>query len=331
MVDSVALMRAVLCRAPGGPEVLEVRELPDPTAGPGEVVIDVAASAVNRADLQQRIGVYPPPPGASDVLGMECSGTISQVGSGVERWREGDQVCALLAAGGYADKVAVPAGQVLPVPSGISLVDAAALPEVACTVWSNVFMVAALQPGETFLVHGGGGGIGTMAIQLAHALGATVATTVGSAEKAQRCLDLGADLAINYREQDFVAEVRRLDDSGADVILDHLGAKYLARNVELLATEGRLVVIGLMGGRTAELDLGALLVKRGAVIATALRSRPPEGKAAIVASVEANVWPLVADGTVRPIIHEKVPLDDVRRAHEIVEDSSHVGKVLLTT
>jgi putative PIG3 family NAD(P)H quinone oxidoreductase len=324
-------MRAVLCREPGGPEVLEVRDVPDPTAGPGEVVVDVAATAINQADLQQRRGVYPPPPGASDVLGLECSGTISAVGDGVERWQVGDEVCALLVSGGYADKVGVPAGQLLPIPPGVSLVDAAALPEAACTVWSNVFMIAALRPGETFLVHGGGGGIGTMAIQLAHALGAKVATTVGSEEKAETCRRLGADLAVNYREQDFVEEVRRFDESGADVVLDHIGAKYLSRNVDVLATEGRLVMIGMMGGRKAELDLGALMGKRGALIATLLRPRPPEGKAAIVASVEENLWPLVADGTVRPIIHTTVPLSEVSRAHQIVEDSSHVGKVLITT
>jgi putative PIG3 family NAD(P)H quinone oxidoreductase len=324
-------MRAVLCREPGGPEVLEVRDVPDPTAGPGEVVVDVAATAINQADLQQRRGVYPPPPGASDVLGLECSGTISAVGDGVERWHVGDEVCALLVSGGYADKVVVPAGQLLPIPPGVSLADAAALPEAACTVWSNVFMIAALRPGETFLVHGGGGGIGTMAIQLAHALGAKVATTVGSEEKAETCRRLGADLAVNYREQDFVEEVRRFDESGADVVLDHIGAKYLSRNVDVLATEGRLVMIGMMGGRKAELDLGALMGKRGALIATLLRPRPPEGKAAIVASVEENVWPLVADGTVRPIIHTTVPLSEVSRAHQIVEDSSHVGKVLITT
>jgi len=324
-------MRAVLCREAGSPEVLEVRDVPDPTAGPGEVVVDVAATAINQADLQQRRGVYPPPPGASDVLGLECSGTISAVGDGVERWQVGDEVCALLVSGGYADKVVVPAGQVLPIPPGVSLVDAAALPEAACTVWSNVFMIAALRPGETFLVHGGGGGIGTMAIQLAHALGAKVATTVGSEDKAETCRQLGADLAVNYREQDFVEEVRRFDDSGADVVLDHIGAKYLARNVDVLAIEGRLVMIGMMGGRKAELDLGALMGKRGALIATLLRPRPPEGKAAIVASVEENVWPLVADGTVRPIIHTTVPLSEVSRAHQIVEESSHVGKVLITT
>jgi putative PIG3 family NAD(P)H quinone oxidoreductase len=324
-------MRAVVCREAGGPEVLEVRDVPEPTPGPGEVVIDIAAAGVNRPDLQQRLGVYPPPPGASDVLGLECSGTISAVGDGVERWHVGDEVCALLISGGYADKVVTPAGLVLPVPAGLSLLEAAALPEVACTVWSNVFMLASLQPDETLLVHGGAGGIGTMAIQLAHALGAKVATTVGSEEKAAFCRELGADLAVNYREQDFVEEVRQLDDSGADVILDHIGAKYLERNVSLLATEGRLVVIGLMGGRKGELDLGALLSKRAALIATLLRPRPLESKAAIVASVEANVWPLVADGTVKPIVHATFPLDDVRRAHEVVEESSHIGKVLLRT
>ena len=324
-------MRGVMCREAGGPEVLELRELPDPVAGPGHVVIAVAASAVNRADLQQRQGFYPPPPGETDVLGLECSGTIESVGEGVQRWHVGDQVCALLVGGGYADRVALPAGQVLPVPHGVDLVSAAALPEVACTVWSNVFMIAALQPGEVFLVHGGGGGIGTMAIQLAHALGARVATTVGSPEKATRCRELGAGLAINYREQDFVDEVRRFDPAGADVILDNMGATYLGRNVDVLATEGRLVVIGLQGGTTGELDLRMLLGKRAAVIATGLRSRPPAGKAAIVASVEDNVWPLVADGAVRPIIHETVPLAEVRRAHELVESGSHVGKVLLTS
>jgi putative PIG3 family NAD(P)H quinone oxidoreductase len=323
-------MRAVFAREPGGPEVLEIRDVPEPTAGAGQVVIDIAASGVNRPDLQQRLGVYNPPPGATDVLGLECAGTISEVGDGVERWQVGDQVCALVAGGGYADKVAAPAGQVLPVPAGLGLVEAASLPEVACTVWSNVFMIAALRPGETLLVHGGAGGIGTMAIQLAHALGAKVATTVGSDEKAAFCRELGADVAVNYRKQDFVEEVRRFDESGADVILDHIGAKYLASNVDLLAIEGRLVVIGLMGGRKGELDLGALMSKRAAVISTLLRPRPVEGKAAIVASVEENVWPLVADGTVRPIVHETVPLEDVRRAHEIVEESSHIGKVVLT-
>ncbi|MDX6366788.1 MAG: hypothetical protein QOK30_1864, partial [Nocardioidaceae bacterium] len=275
-----------MCREPGGPEVLEVRDLPDPQPKPGEVVIDVVASAVNRADLMQREGNYPPPPGASDILGLECAGVVSAVGDDVQRWRAGDRVCALLVAGGYADKVAVPAGQVLPVPDDLDLVQAAALPEVITTVWSNVFMIAALQPDELLLVHGGGGGIGTMAIQLASALGARVATTVGSPEKAKTCLSLGADLAINYKEQDFVDEVHRLDESGADVILDNMGASYLGRNLDALATEGRLVVIGLQGGAKGELDVGKLLRKRGAVIATSLRARPLDEKAAIVASVE---------------------------------------------
>jgi putative PIG3 family NAD(P)H quinone oxidoreductase len=320
-----------MCREPGGPEVLEVRDLPDPQPKPGEVVIDVVASAVNRADLMQREGNYPPPPGASDILGLECSGVVSAVGDDVQRWKAGDRVCALLVAGGYADKVAVPAGQVLPVPDDLDLVQAAALPEVITTVWSNVFMIAALQPDELLLVHGGGGGIGTMAIQLASALGARVATTVGSPEKAKTCLSLGADLAINYKEQDFVDEVHRLDESGADVILDNMGASYLGRNLDALATEGRLVVIGLQGGAKGELDVGKLLRKRGAVIATSLRARPLDEKAAIVASVEANAWPLVVDKTVVPIVHASVALDDVRQAHELVGASSHTGKVLLTT
>ncbi len=321
----------MVCREDGGPEVLEVREFPDPVAEPGQVVVAVAASAVNRADLQQRQGFYPPPPGETDILGLECSGTVEAVGEGVDRWRVGDRVCALLAGGGYADRVAVPIGQLLAVPASIDLVEAAALPEVVCTVWSNVFMLAALQPGEIFLVHGGGGGIGTMAIQLAHALGAIVVTTVGSEDKAARCRELGADVAINYREQDFVEEVRRLDEAGANVILDNMGASYLGRNIDALATEGRLVVIGLQGGAKGELDLRKLLGKRGAVIATGLRSRPAAGKAAIVASVEQNVWPLVVEKKIRPIVHETFRLDDVRSAHEIVEASSHVGKVLLTT
>ena len=324
-------MRGVVCREDGGPEVLEVREFPDPVAEPEQVVVAVAASAVNRADLQQRQGFYPPPPGETDILGLECSGTIEAVGEGVDRWHVGDRVCALLAGGGYAERVAVPTGQLLAVPSSMDLVEAAALPEVVCTVWSNVFMLAALQPGEIFLVHGGGGGIGTMAIQLAHALGATVVTTVGSEDKAARCRELGADVAINYREQDFVEEVHRLDEAGANVILDNMGASYLGRNIDALATEGRLVIIGLQGGAKGELDLRKLLGRRGAVIATGLRSRPAAGKAAIVASVEQNVWPLVVEKKIRPIVHETFRLDDVRSAHEIVEASSHVGKVLLTT
>jgi putative PIG3 family NAD(P)H quinone oxidoreductase len=317
-------MRAVVVREPGGPEVLGWEEVPDPVCGPGEVVVDVVASAVNRADLLQRQGFYPPPPGASDVLGLECSGIVSEVGEGVTGWSVGDEVCALLAGGGYAERVAVPASQVLPVPSGVDLVDAAGLPEVACTVWSNVFMLAGLSAGERFLVHGGGSGIGTLAIQLAKARGATAACTVGSAEKADRCRELGADVVINYREDDFV-------ESGPyDVILDVIGAKYLARNVEALATGGRLMIIGLQGGTKAELDINALLRKRALVHATALRSRPLEEKAEIVAAVREHVWPLLESGEVRPVVDRRVPVADAAAAHRLMEESGHVGKILLT-
>jgi putative PIG3 family NAD(P)H quinone oxidoreductase len=322
-------MRAVIAPDPGGPEALIVTELPDPEPGPGEVVIDILASAVNRADTLQRQGFYPPPPGASDVLGMECSGRISAVGDGVEDHQVGDEVCALLAAGGYAEKVAVPAVQVMPVPAGVDLVTAAALPEVAATVWSNVFMIAGLQRDETLLVHGGAGGIGTMAIQLASALGSRVFATAGSPEKLKLCESLGADRAISYRDEDFVEVLT--EAGGADVILDNMGAKYLERNVSALATEGRLVVIGMQGGTKGELDLGALLRKRGAVIATTLRARPAEEKGAICASVVEHVWPLVAEGKVRAVVHERVPLAEAPRAHELMESGSHSGKILLTT
>jgi putative PIG3 family NAD(P)H quinone oxidoreductase len=325
-------MRAVIAPDPGGPDALVVTDLPDPVPGPGEVVIDMVATAVNRADTLQRKGHYPPPPGASDVLGLECSGVLSAVGPGVDGWAVGDRVCALLAGGGYAEKVLVPAGQLMPVPEGIDLVTAGALPEVACTVWSNVFMIAGLQRDETLLVHGGAGGIGTFAIQLASALGARVITTAGSEEKLEVCRSLGADLAISYREQDFVEEVRRATDGGgADVVLDNMGAKYLGRNVDALATEGRLVVIGLQGGAKGELDLGVLMRKRGAVISTSLRARPVGEKAAICASVVEQVWPLVADGSVRTLVHTSLPLEQAGEGHRIMEASDHVGKILLTS
>ena len=324
-------MRAVQAPVPGGPEALQVLDLSDPLPGEGEVVIDVVASGLNRADIMQRMGHYSPPPGISDVLGLECSGVISAVGDGVQEWAEGDQVCALLAGGGYATKVVVPVGQLLPVPKGVDLVTAAALPEVTCTVWSNVFMLAALQQGENFLVHGGGSGIGTMAIQLAKAVGARVFTTAGSAAKLAALRDLGADTAIHYGDEDFVEVVRaETGDHGADVILDNMGAKYLDRNVRTLATAGRLVIIGLQGGNKAELDINALLRKRAAVMATSLRARPAVEKAAIVASVRENVWPLIADGVVRPVVHTSLPLDQVADAHRLMEDSGHIGKILLT-
>ncbi|WP_296601606.1 NAD(P)H-quinone oxidoreductase [Nocardioides sp.] len=324
-------MRAVIADGVGGPEVLSVGELPDPEPGPGEVVLAVAAAGLNRADLLQRQGFYPPPPGASDVIGMECSGTVTAVGEGVTGWSVGDRGCALLAGGGYAELVAVPAGQLMPVPDGVDLVTAAALPEVACTVWSNVFMIAGLKPGEAFLVHGGAGGIGTFAIQLAHHLGARVLTTAGTPEKRAACAALGADVTIDYREQDFVEEVRSATEGhGADVILDNMGAKYLDRNLDALATEGRLVIIGMQGGTKAELDINKLLRKRGAIIATTLRARPSDEKAAICASVVEHVWPLVAAGVVRPVVHGTMPLADVATAHELMGSGEHSGKILLT-
>ncbi|MFC4018642.1 NAD(P)H-quinone oxidoreductase [Micromonospora sp. GCM10011542] len=324
-------MRAITIPDPGGPDALVWAEVPDPEPGPGEVVVDVRATAVNRADLLQRQGHYPPPPGAPAYLGLECSGVISAVGAEVTGWRVGQEVCALLAGGGYAERVAVPAGQLLPVPAGVDLVDAAALPEVACTVWSNVVRLAGLRSGETLLVHGGGSGIGTFAVQLGVALGATVLATARSAKHA-RLRELGAAHAIDYREQDFVEEVRRLTDGhGADVILDIMGASYLSRNVTALATGGRLVVIGMQGGRKAELDLGALLTKRATVAATNLRARPLADKAAIVRGVRDEVWPLVEAGRIRPIVDRRLPLADAAAAHELVESNDHVGKVLLTT
>ncbi|MGN6331013.1 MAG: NAD(P)H-quinone oxidoreductase [Motilibacteraceae bacterium] len=324
-------MRAVTIREPGGPDVLTWAEVPDPRPGAGEVLVDVVASAVNRADLMQRQGHYPPPPGAAPYPGLECAGRISAVGEGVQGWSVGDEVCALLAGGGYAEQVVVPAGQLLPVPAGVPLERAAALPEVACTVWSNVFMVAGLRPGETFLVHGGASGIGTMAIQLAKAVGATVLCTAGTAAKLEFCRELGADVAINYRESDFLEEARAATGGkGVDVILDNMGAKYLGRNVEALAVNGRLVVIGLQGGRKAELDLGMLLAKRAAVLATSLRARPLEEKAAIVAAVREHVWPLLAAGDVRPVVDRSYPMSEAAQAHRYIDSGEHIGKVLLT-
>jgi len=321
-------MRAVTLPSYGDASVLTLADVPDPVPGPGEVLVDVAATAVNRADLLQRQGFYNPPPGASPYPGLECSGRIAALGEGVTGWSVGDEVCALLAGGGYAERVAVPAGQLLPVPAGVSLVEAAALPEVACTVWSNVFELAALQAGEVLLVHGGTSGIGTLALQLAVARGARVLCTVGSAEKAARAEELGAERAIRYRDEDFVEVVQEL--GGADVVLDNMGAAYLARNVQVLRTGGRLIVIGLQGGTKGELDLGALLTKRGTVAATSLRARPAEQKAAIVAAVREHVWPLVEAGQVRPVVDRYLRLDEVADAHRVLEASTHVGKVVLT-
>jgi putative PIG3 family NAD(P)H quinone oxidoreductase len=323
-------MRAVVITEPGGPEVLSFDVVPDPVPDSGEVVINVAASAINRADLMQRQGFYPPPPGAPPYPGLECSGRIRSVGPGVTDWKAGDEVCALLSGGGYAEQVAVPAGQLLPAPDGIPLAEAAALPEVTCTVFSNVFMLAHLAPGETLLVHGGASGIGTNAIQQAKLFGARVACTAGSTEKLARCRELGADLAVNYRDEDFVDAVRELTKgAGADVILDIMGASYLSRNVEALATNGRLVIIGRQGGSTAELDLGVLQHKRASVHATTLRARPPAEKAAVVAAVREQVWPLVSAGKIVPVIDTRPPMSEAVQAHRLFETGAHIGKILL--
>jgi putative PIG3 family NAD(P)H quinone oxidoreductase len=326
-------MHAITITKPGGPEALVWEKVPEPVPGPGEVLIDVVAAGVNRPDLLQRQGLYDPPPGASPYPGLECSGRIAALGPNVADWAVGDEVCALLAGGGYAERVVVPAGQVLPLPTGglVDLVAAAALPEVTCTVWANVVITAGLRPGETLLVHGGGSGIGTMAVQLGRAIGARVAVTAGSEAKLARCRELGAEILINYREQDFVAELRRATDGeGADVILDIIGAKYLDANVRALATGGRLAVIGLQGGVKGELHLGALLAKRGSVHAATLRHRPVEEKAAVVAAVREHVWPLLADGRARPVVDRLLPLPEAAQAHRVMEAGEHTGKILLT-
>ncbi|OZM73250.1 NAD(P)H-quinone oxidoreductase [Amycolatopsis antarctica] len=321
-------MRAITIREPGGPEVMEWTEVADPVPAAGEVLLEVTAGAVNRADILQRQGNYPPPKGASEILGLECSGTIAELGDGVEGWQVGDEVCALLAGGGYAEKVAVPAGQLLPVPGEVGLLAAAGLPEVACTVWSNVVMDAGLTEGELLLVHGGAGGIGTHAIQVAKALGATVAVTAGSADRLDRCRQLGADIAINYREQDFVEELKK-ETSGANVILDNMGASYLGRNLDALATGGRLVVIGMQGGVKGELNVGKLLGKRASVSAAGLRGRPLAEKAAIVADVRENLWPHVERSTVQPIVGQVVPMAEAGDAHRALDEGGVFGKVLL--
>jgi putative PIG3 family NAD(P)H quinone oxidoreductase len=323
-------MHAVVISEPGDPEVLQWTEVADPKPGPGEVLVEVAAAGVNRADLMQRQGLYPPPPGAPPYPGLECSGTVAALGDGVSGWRVGEEVCALLSGGGYAEQVAVPAGQLLPIPESVTLIEAAALPETACTVYSNVFLTAHLAPGETLLVHGGGSGIGTMAIQLAKHAGARVAVTAGSQEKLDVCRALGADITINYREEDFVDSLMAATDGhGADVILDIVGAAYLARNIAALAQDGRIANIGMQRGRKAELDFGALMGKRAAISSTSLRARPKEQKASIVAAVTEHVWPAVEAGLIRPVIDTELPMQQAAQAHRIMADSTHTGKILL--
>jgi putative PIG3 family NAD(P)H quinone oxidoreductase len=315
----------------GGPDALTWAEVPDPVPAAGEVLLEVAASAVNRADILQRQGNYPPPPGAPPYPGLECTGRVAGLGAGVTGWQVGDEACALLAGGGYAERVAVPAAQLLPIPAGLSLTDSAALPEAVCTVWSNVMMTARLQPGETLLVHGGSGGVGTVAIQIGARAGARVLCTAGADPKRRRCLELGAEVAIDYRNEDFVARVREeTGGHGADVILDNMGGSHLARNVAVLAAGGRLMVIGMQGGRKGELDLGTLMPKRGAVHSISLRPRPVAEKAEIVAAVLANVWPAVESGELRPIIDRVLPIEQAGEAHRIIEAGEHVGKIVLT-
>jgi putative PIG3 family NAD(P)H quinone oxidoreductase len=321
-------MRAVTVREPGDPDVLQLSELPDPVAGPGEVIVSIAAAGVNRADLQQRIGVYAPPPGASPIIGLECSGEIAELGPDVDRWQVGDPCVALLAGGGYAEQVAVPAGQVLAPPDGIELITAGGLMEVSATVTSNL-AAARLAAGETFLVHGGAGGIGTFAIQYARAVGATVIATAGSAEKVQHCRTVGADLAVSYRDDWPAAVADFTQGRGVDVILDNMGAKYLKANTGALAADGRLIVIGLQGGRRETLDLGALLAKRASISATSLRSRPIEQKSAICRQVAERVWPMFTDGTIKPAPETRLPLAEVVAAHTQLESGDNIGKILL--
>lgn len=331
MSDNLVLVKAVTISAPGGPDVLTLADLEDPVADRGEVRIRVAAAGVNRADLAQRVGEYPPPAGAPEWPGLEVSGIVDSVGDGVRSVEVGDRVCALLSGGGYAELAVVPAGQVLPVPDSLDLLDAAGLPEALATVWSNVFMTANLRSGETLLVHGGAGGIGTMAIQLARAMGSYVAVTAGSRQKLDVCLALGADLAINYNDEDFVERITA-EAGGADVILDAIGGSYLHRNLRALATGGRLVLIGNQSRIVPELDIGLLMGTRASIHGTTVRSRPADEKARIMASVHENAWPLVESGLVRPIVHARLPLGQAAEAHRILEDGAHVvGKVLLTT
>ncbi len=324
-------MRVIEITAPGEPEVLALAERPAPAASDGELLIRVAAAGVNRADCMQRRGQYPAPPGASDLLGLEVSGTVAAVGSGVSGWQEGDQVCALLAGGGYADYCTAPAPQCLPVPAGIDLIDAAALPEVVMTVWTNVFERGRLSAGETLLVHGGSSGIGTMAIQLAREFGARVFVTAGSSEKCAACAALGAAHAFNYREVDFVEAVRAAAGPGVDVILDMVGGAYLQRNLSVLTLDGRLVIIALMSGARSEIDLSTVMRRRLVVTGTTLRARTIAQKGALAAAVRTHVWPLVEAGRVRPVIHQRLPLSEAADAHRIMESSLHIGKLLLVT
>ncbi len=316
----------------GGPEVLIPVERTKPTAAPGEIVMRVEAAGVARADTLQRQGKYPPPPGASDIPGMDAAGSVEEVGPGVGRWKKGDRVCAILAGGGYAEFVAVPVPQVLPIPEGWTAAEAATLPENMLTVYDNLVTRAALRLGETVLIHGGSSGIGTCAIMLSRALGATVLTTAGSAERCAACLQVGAHYAIDYRAADFVADVLDVTQGrGVDVILDMVGGSYLDRNLECLATEGRLAIIAIQGGRVGTLDVGKLMTKRAHVIGSTMRARTPEQKGEVARLAEKQVWPLLPPKTViRPVLDRTFPLREAWAAHERMESGSHIGKIVLT-
>lgn len=324
-------MRAVILAAVGGPEVLTLSELPAPRASAGnDVVIDVHATALNFADLLQRRGTYGTPSILPAVLGIECSGTIVEIGPDVRGWALGDAVCALVAGGAYAERVLVPATQLLPVPAHLDLVSAAALPEAACTVWSNVIDISRLAEKEVLLVHGGAGGIGTFAIQAARALNARVFTTVGSDAKLERCEELGAERAILYRTEDFVTVVQALTDGrGADVILDNMGAAYLPRNIDALAPDGRIAMIGLQSGRDGQIPLGKMMGKRGSLFTTSLRDRPLAAKARIVSGVHRDLWPHLVSGRIVPVVDRSFPLDRISDAHRYMEQGEHVGKILV--
>jgi len=312
----------------GGPETLVWDKVADPRPEPGEVIIDITSTAVNRADLLQREGNYPPPTGATDILGLECAGTIVSVGAALTMDRIGERVTALLNGGGYAQKVAIPLGQVMSVPEGVSILDAGALPEVACTVWSNLTKVLQLREGSTILIHGGGSGIGTFAIQVAKVLGAKVAVTAGSQEKLNTCASLGADVLINYKEQDFV-DVIRDTWGGTDTILDNMGASYLSKNVEALKRNGHLAIIGMQGGTKGDFQIDQLLRKNGTITATSLRGRPEPEKSMICREVEKIVWPWITDGTIKQVIDRIVPIEGAGDAHKILEASEATGKIVL--
>jgi len=323
-------MKTIIFKTFGTPEVLQMVERPAPVPKAGEVLINIHATALNYSDLLQRRGTYVMKTKGENVLGIECSGVIAALGDGVTGWQIGDKVCALLTGGGYAEQVAVKAGHVLPCPEGLSLLQAAALPEAACTLWSNLRDIGRLQPGDTVLIHGGAGGVGSLAIQWAHHWGARVLTTAGSPDKLQRCRELGADVTIDYRQEDFVEVVQRVTDGrGVDVILDNMGADYLARNIDALAVDGRIVMIGLQSGREAPIHLGKMMGKRAALHTTSLRDRSTAAKQAIVAGVLQDVWPAVISGAIKPVIDKSFALDEVVEAHAYMESGSHVGKIVL--